>query len=374
MESGPYRGTLVAWVLTAVLFAGLYLATSQRGASWQDSGMYQWRVIQADFRGWSLVLAHPLYIAAGQLLLGLPIGSMEWRLNCFSGLGMAVALANLASLSTFLTRKLWIGLAVAAMVGVAHATWWVSTVAEVYTWTVAGLTLELCILIRLLGKPRWSYLVLLFFINGLGWALHNFALLPLPVYGLVGLVLVRRGNLPLPSLLVAVGAYLLGAAPLLLLIVERLMDGQAVPHVIAEALVGSFGSAVFNTRPSQLFIQSTGLVALSFVGFLLPLALLGLSQLKFLLGRDAAASVGVITLIEGLFAMRYTVPDQFTFLLPFLCMLGLCAAVGLWMAKCCRCGLPDFCLGRAAYLRRRSNAAQRGRSPVHAGPFASVQG
>jgi hypothetical protein len=330
VEGLPYWGSLVAWVLTAALFAGLYVATAQRGAGWQDSGMYQWRVMQADYRGWSLVLAHPLYIAAGQLLLGIPIGSIEWRLNCFSGLGMAVALANLASLSTFLTRRLWIGVAVAAMVGVAHAAWWVATVAEVYTWTVAGLTLELCILIRLLGKPRRSYLILLFFINGLGWALHNLALLPLPVYVVIGLALVRRGTLPLASLPVAMGAYLLGAAPLLLLIVERLIQGQAVLQVIGETLVGSFGPAVFNTDPAQLLSQSTGLVALSFVGFLLPLALLGLPQLKSLLGRDAAASVGAITLIEALFVMRYNVPDQFTFLLPLLCMLGLCAAAGLW--------------------------------------------
>ena len=97
------------------LSAVLYLLTCQRGVSWQDSGMFQWRVLNSDLTGdLGLALAHPLYIAAGKLFVWLPWGDMPMRLNFLSGIGMAVALANLAAVLFLLTGKRWIGFIIAA--------------------------------------------------------------------------------------------------------------------------------------------------------------------------------------------------------------------------------------------------------------------
>ena len=58
--------------------------------------MFQRRVLEGDYAGGlGLALAHPLYIAVGRLVAMVPIGDVAGRLNFLSGLGMAVALANL---------------------------------------------------------------------------------------------------------------------------------------------------------------------------------------------------------------------------------------------------------------------------------------
>jgi len=59
--------------------------------------MFQWRVLNADYRGdLGIALAHPLYIAMGRVLLHVPVGAFPGRLNFLSGVGLALALANLA--------------------------------------------------------------------------------------------------------------------------------------------------------------------------------------------------------------------------------------------------------------------------------------
>jgi len=78
-----------------LVFAVLYALTCQRGFSWQDSGIYQWRILHGDLRGeLGLALAHPLFIAIGQWVRLLPLNLQAWGLNFHSGLGMAIALAN----------------------------------------------------------------------------------------------------------------------------------------------------------------------------------------------------------------------------------------------------------------------------------------
>ena len=60
------------WLLTAGVFAVLYVATAQRGVSWQDSGMFQFRVWRGDYYGdLGLALAHPLYIAGARAFTAL---------------------------------------------------------------------------------------------------------------------------------------------------------------------------------------------------------------------------------------------------------------------------------------------------------------
>ena len=61
--------TALGWRVGVLVFlaaAGLYLATAQRGASWQDSGEYQWRSMTGDYLLTGGARSHPLYIAIGQ--------------------------------------------------------------------------------------------------------------------------------------------------------------------------------------------------------------------------------------------------------------------------------------------------------------------
>ena len=106
-QDGAGPSTKGVWAATAAAFAVLYIATCQRGISWQDSGMFQYRVLTGDYWGdLGLALAHPLYIAAGRTLLLFSRQHLPLLLNAFSGLGMAIALANLAAIGTTLKASL----------------------------------------------------------------------------------------------------------------------------------------------------------------------------------------------------------------------------------------------------------------------------
>jgi hypothetical protein len=329
------------WFVTFLVFAVLYFLTCQRGVSWQDSGRFQWRILTGQYQDeLGLALSHPLYIAAGRAILRLGAVDFPWRLNFFSGLGMAVALANLAVTATLLTGRRWIGLVAAAMLSVCHAVWWLSTAAEVYTWSVAGLTGELWLLVLLFRRPGARVLVALAWVNGLGWSIHNFALLPLPVYITVAVILLVRRKLPGWSFPLAACAWLIGASPYLAMIIRQAVSSGDLVGAVRSALVGEYGGAVLNTHLVwQNMKISLVLGSLNFVSFLLPLAVAGWLGFRRRLGGGLAVSIGAITAIEIVFVARYPVPDQFTFLLPSLVTLAVAAAVGMgWLVEGSRKG------------------------------------
>jgi len=332
--SGPERrgrSTAAWWGLCVAVFSLGYLATCQRGFSWQDSGTFQRRVQDGDYSGdLGLALAHPLYIAAGQAVRAVPLGPFAMRLNAFSGVGMAVALANLMAVVTLLTGRRWIGLATAGMLAVCHTAWWLSTIAEVYTWSAAGLTGELWLLAHLLRRPRWGVLAGLAFVCGLGWCVHNFVLLGLPVYLAVAVVLVRTGRLRAWSLAIAAAAFALGAAPYLVMIVQKAAATGRPGAAVVSALVGEYGPNVFNlTDMSDKALSNTVLMGMNAVSLLVPLAVVGWFALRRRAGAGAAAAIAALTVIHILFVARYNVQDQFTFFLPSLVMIALAAGLGL---------------------------------------------
>ena len=319
------------WVLAVVVFAVLYGATCQRGPSWQDSGRHQWCAWRGRcYRKLGLALAHPLYVEAGHALRGLPVADFATRLNAFSGLGMAVALANLAALVAVLTNRRWIGLAAAGMLAVTHTVWWVSTLAETYAWQAAALTAELRLLVRLVRRPRWHTPALLGLVAGLGWAIHNMALLALPVYAAAAVVTVARRRLPAWTLSVGLAAFLAGASPLLVLVAAEAAAGGSIAAAIRSALFGKYAWAVLNVRGVSPYLKANaGLAAMNLAGLLLPLAVVGWLHFRSRLGAGLAAAIGAITAIEVAFVARYPVPDQFMFLVPSLTMMALAAGIGL---------------------------------------------
>lgn len=320
------------WLVTFGTLTILYLLTCQRTVSWQDSGMFQWRVLTGDYAGRiGLALAHPLYIAAGRALTWWAPDATPLILNAFSGVGLAVAMACLAALVATLTGKRWVALATAGIVGVAHTPWWLGTVAEVYTWSAAALAIELLLLVRLLRRPRWTLLVALAAVNGLHLALHNFALLALPVYVAAAIALIVRRRLPRWSLPAAGGAWVLGAGLYLAMIVRlAVVTGDPVAAIRSALFGASYAEDVLNAgRVSGHLTANAVLSGLSFVNLLAPLAVIGWLGLRRRLGTPVALALGAITVIEIAFFVRYPVPDQFTFILPSLLLIGVAAGVGL---------------------------------------------
>jgi hypothetical protein len=320
------------YLIVLVLAALLYLATSQRGVSWQDSGMFQYRAFRGDLTGhMGLALAHPLYIAAGWCLKSIPFWRFTSWLNFFSGVGMAVALANLSAVVLLLTGRRWIAFAVAAMTAVSHTPWWLATIAEVYTWSLAGFTAELWLLVLLIRWPTTGKLAALALVSGLGLCVHNFALLPLPVYVVAAIVLIARRRLPAWSLAVAAGAWIAGAGLYLGLIAAEIARGASVLATVRSALFGvAYRDEVLNAGLAWDGVRRFNL-AVMVANVLGPQLLCVVSALwlRRAAGKPLAAALGAIVAIQLLFVVRYNVPDQFTFFLPALVMINILAAVGM---------------------------------------------
>ena len=324
------RGPTI-WLLVVLTGSVLYAVTAQRTVSWQDSGEFQLRVLQGDLTGaMGLARAHPLYIAAGWALTApFPATVQPMLLNVFSGLGMAVASANLALAVRLLAGRWWPGLLAGALLGLCHTAWWLGTIAEVYTWSLAGLTAEMAMLAALLQRPNPKLLAGLALVNGLGLCVHNFALLGLPVYATVAVVLVAKKRLPWRALLLGGAAWLVGAGLFVGLAVAEAMR-IGVLDAIRSALTGGYAGKVFNiAAASRHAAENWLLTAMNFANPLLPLACLGWVALWRSGNRLLAGGVTAVTLIEVVFFARYNVPDQFTFVLPSLAMIALAAGVGL---------------------------------------------
>ena len=322
-----------AWL--AVMLAGslLYCFTAQRGVGWQDSGAFQWRALVGDLRGPTLAMSHPLYVGAGRYILKPLVGerSLPQAMNMFSGAGMAVALANLAAAVTVATGRRWVGAGTAAMLAVCHTAWWLSTISEAgYTWSAAGLTLELWLMLLLLRRPRWQTLSALALVNGIGLCVHNVAVLPLPVYLAVAVLLVRKKSLPGWSLAAAAAAWLAGAGLYLGMIVELAAREGSMVAAVNSALFGRFASHVLNLSSQSRFFKANAILgAMNFVNFLLPLALIGWARFRRSLGGPGAWAFAAITVIQFLFVVRYPIQDQFTYFLPTLVMIAFASGVGL---------------------------------------------
>ncbi|NLX95107.1 MAG: DUF2723 domain-containing protein [Rhodopirellula sp.] len=332
------RRLVPLWFGCFLAFALLYVATCQRGPGWHDSGLLQYRIWTQDYEGrLGVALAHPLHIALGQIAKLVP-GAFCWATGALSGIAMAAALANLACLVAELTGRRWVGAMTSGLLAVCHAVWWISTVTEVYTLSVAGLTVELWLLRRLLQSPRPGCAVALGLISGLGLANHNFALLPLPVYATAVVVLAMRQRIPKWTPAATLAAWLVGASPVLIMTVRLAMQEGSVVSAAKSALFGvAWAHEVLNISGSSSVLKANlVLMSLNFFSAIAPLAVVGWIAMRRRMGAATAAAFAAITVIHVVFVVRYSVPDQFTFALPALTMVAV--AAGLGMDDLCRRG------------------------------------
>ena len=92
------RRVWLGWLGVFVSFALLYGITAQRGPAWQDSGIFQWRILRFDlFGSLGLALSHPLLILLGRAVGYVPGGDPAWRFNLISAMAGAVAAAAVAA-------------------------------------------------------------------------------------------------------------------------------------------------------------------------------------------------------------------------------------------------------------------------------------
>ena len=323
-------------VVVFFLFMAMYAWTSQRGVGWQDTGVFQFRIAAADYHWDSgIALAHPLYILLARGFVGLfPRGEAFHAANLFSGVGLALALTLLGAVVVRLTRSLWAAGVAVVFLGFAHMAWWLGTVAEVYTWSLAFVMAEVYCLVCYTQQRQTRWLAALFLVNGLHWSLHNAALLGLPVYVCVLVEAVwRRSGVRRAGLVAGcLTLGLAGAGFILWQAVGMARGGSGCWAILQNVLWGDgYGRQVLGIGGFQRQVWFANM-ALAGLSLLNPCWLFAWRGAWHDSGRDdrlLRRLLLALTGLHGIFWARYFVPDQVTFLLPTLGLLAVWVGWGV---------------------------------------------
>ncbi|ARN57820.1 protein O-mannosyl-transferase family [Sedimentisphaera salicampi] len=319
------------WLYVFVFFALLYGFTAQRGVSWQDNGEYQWRSWNGQIvsQEYGLCRSHPLYMTIGYGISKLPL-PFPMSLNIFSAVMGAVAVANFSMLSRFFTKKSFLILGLTFCLGLSHTLWWLSTITETYTTHLAIFTFELLFLFRYIKTGRPSNLYWLALFNGLGISVHNLALLSIPVYAGVVIYMLSKRQTNFRHIFSAGLFWAAGLSPLIAASAFKLSgEPMGFGELVMDILVGGYGDEVFNVAGVTKFaLPNAFFSSLNFANLLAIFALAGIVALlkNFRRAGLLRKTLVFLTTVHFLFYIRYSVPDQFMFILPSLVLIGLCSA------------------------------------------------
>jgi len=326
----PAGSALRLYLGVFAVFVILYGLTAQRGVAWQDSGIFQWRIWKLDPVGvGGLALSHPLLIVLGKAFGLIPLGPLAWRMNFLSSVCGALTVANVALLVRRLAPQQRIAAWMAAGVfGLAHTVWWLATICESQMLLAVLFTTELHVLVSLVRRPKTHLVLLLGLLNGLGLATHNLALLAAPAYVLMSLYLCRRDRLPWRSIIYLSAGWLIGASGLLVIVAHQAIHDGLLPAVHS-ALFGQRWQGAVLGGEARTVARGAGYVLYNFPNLALPLMVAGLWSFRRRLPGALAWALGYLSCIYLLFAIRYRVPDQFMFFVPFYAMVAILAGLGL---------------------------------------------
>ncbi len=325
--------SIAFWYFIVLIGAGvLYLATCAPTILWQDSGLFVYRIWHNDIQGkLGLATAHPLYIMIGIAVKHIPLGNLAWRINLISAVFGAVAIANL-----FLLLRLWLGRVLPAVIGVVTLAvswtfWQHAVIAEVCTLYAAQMLGELIVLLQYIRTKRIRYLYLLGLFNGLAIANHLLASLAFVCYLVFLITLIIKKQINLKHLVIIAGLWVIGAAPYEYLIIKNIIQTGDITATLASALFGRmWQSQVLNTSISmKIVLENIIFILLNFPTPNFLLFFVGLWALrKTAPSRSFVNIILVMSALYFVFAFRYTIPDRYSFFLPFYCFAAMFIAIG----------------------------------------------
>ncbi len=327
----PARGRLPReYSLVFALALALYGVSVAPGPLWQDNGMAQVRAMTGDLIGErGLALSHPLYYLIAMAAQALPLGEPALRVNLVSVLFGAVTVANV-----YLLVRLLSGCRFAAGVGalslaVAHTFWQHAAMAETYALYAATLSAQLVIWAAYCGTGRAAYLPLLLLVNGLGVSNHLLAALDLAVFGSLTLHRAVTRRVGAATLAACAACWAAGASVYLWIVLDALLGAPSAWPVISSALFGNYAHNVLNTSVTpRLLLNSLLYVGLNFPTPTLLLAAIGLYGLRRASRPAGGIAVAALLAIHFAWAMRYNIPDQYTFFIPTVVLLSVCIGLG----------------------------------------------
>ncbi|MCO6438933.1 MAG: DUF2723 domain-containing protein [Phycisphaerae bacterium] len=327
-KSQSHPGIMAGLFLAFLLLYGL---TACRGPQWQDSGHHIVRILTGTLDNHlGLALTHPLHYWLGRLALRIDLFEPALAITLISSLFGAITVACLFGCVCTLTGSTPAGLFAAASLGLAHTFWREATQTEMFTLVTALLTIECWSIVLWYRSRRIPYLLAAALANGLGVSNHLLALLTTPIVLAVALVALWRRRISPGILIGGILLWLIGAAPYALMVVEQGFRTGHWAETLQSALFGhQYSREVLNLIPSAGMLAIVGaFTMLSFPNLLLPLSFLGIAR-----GRTEIGSASFAVLLAGLgihalFAFRYSVPDQYLFMIPTYLYLAVFGGVG----------------------------------------------
>lgn len=315
----------------------LYVVSCAPGMLWQDSGLVQYRVWNNDIEGFmGLATSHPLFYILAIGVKYVPFGEFPHKINLVSAIAAAVAVANM-----FLFVRLWIGKKLPAVIAavtlaVSHTFWLHASMIETYTLWAALFLAELIMLLQFTKTSRVRYLWCLGFISGLSISVHMLASIPLMCYAVFTTFLIVRKKINLRDLELVVLLCIIGALPYEYLIIKNMIQTGDITGTLASAAFGRrWQGAVLNTSMSMSIVKENILyILLNFPTpniLLLPAGCLALFKVSLHKGlRNVLLGLIVLFLV---FASRYTVPDRYSFFIPFYCAASIFIGLGTYFLQ-----------------------------------------
>jgi hypothetical protein len=372
------RYTAVGWLAALAAALVLYGFTMAPDLVWHDAGYYQWEAGRLNLvRPGEAVRVHPFFVVLAHGLGQLGIWNYAKAASVASTLGTAVTVANVWLIVWLLARRLAPASVAALACMVAHTIWQQGVQPQTYGWSNAALSGMIACAVAYAQGGRARWLMPMFFAGGVGMSIHLMSQLGLAVLGVWVLVRALRRRTPAWVLPAGVALWVIGAALFWYVVYLEYERTQDVAATAQSALVGGWGSAIFNLQGiPRMLLRSLLMLVLNFPT---PVALLGLYGLwrspRLLKGTPAALLLVVLLIVYAAFGARYRVANQNFFFTPVYMLAAVYIGLGLhaigWAAR--RLAVAAIVILTLAvipaYWLMAAEARARGINPRESGPI-----
>ncbi|MGH3087577.1 MAG: glycosyltransferase family 117 protein [Rubrobacteraceae bacterium] len=335
------RGGLLAGVFVAAAAFVVYLRTLAPTMLYYDpDGMYDSVMLQTKAYLLSIPnpTGYPSYMIIAHLFTYLPFGDVGYRVNLVSAVFAALAVFFVYFVCKKLTGRVLPAAAAAFLFGISREFWSQAVIAEVYTFNIFFIALDILVLLIWREKREDRYLLLFAFLMGLSMTGHMTSGLLIPAAAIFISLLDWRKLLEWKLLLKGAGLYVLGLLPYLYLPVRSAMGpplNESEPHTLSNFLdlvTGSnFESRMFafgmDEMPERLGMYADYL-ANQFNPLLLLLAVLGAFHLAY--KKEVAVLAMLMFLHVGwlVYALGYNIRDVYVYFIPTYLIICFFIAVG----------------------------------------------
>jgi hypothetical protein len=186
-------------------------------------------------------------------------------------------------------------------------------------------------LLLYIRTAKKRYLYLLGFLNGLSIANHLLGIFSLSCYIVFAVILLVRRQVGLKHIVFTILLWVIGVSPYEYLIIKNIISSDNIQATLASAVFGSgWGHSVLNTSISvKMILENIIFILLNFPTPNFVLFFTGLWVLRKTKADRSFANILLgILILYFVFAFRYTVPDRYSFFVPFYCLAAVFIGLG----------------------------------------------